>query len=84
MLFRTPFPDARFPLYDLIAEGDRVVARWGLQGSHRAEFMGVPPTGRRVEVTGMVIYRLAGGEIVEYWGNFDTLGLMQQLGALTD
>ncbi len=83
ILFRTAFPDARFPLYDLIAEGDKVVARWGLRGTHRAEFLGIPGTGRSVEVSGMVIYRLAGGKVVEYWGNCDTLGLMQQLGMLS-
>ncbi len=44
--------------------------------------MRIPATGRQVEVTGTVTYRLAGGKVVEYWGNFDTLGLMQQLGVL--
>ncbi len=82
VLFRTAFPDARFPLYDLIAEGHKVVARWGLQGTHQAEFMGIPATGKQIEVTGTVTYRLASGKVVEYWGNFDTLGLMQQLGVL--
>ncbi len=82
VLFRSAFPDASFPLYGLIAEDDKVVARWGLQGTHKAEFMRIPATGRQVEVTGTVTYRLAGGKVVEYWGNFDTLGLMQQLGVL--
>ena len=82
VLFRTAFPGAHYPLADLIAEDDKVVARWGLQGTHQAEFMGVAPTQRAVKVTGIVIYRLAEQKIVEYWGNFDTLGLMRQLGAL--
>ena len=82
ILFRTAFPGADYPLADLIAEDDKVVARWGLQGIHQAEFMGVAPTHRAVKVTGIVIYRLAEQKIVEYWGNFDTLGLMRQLGAL--
>ena len=82
ILFRTAFPGAQYPLADLIAENDKVVARWGLQGTHQAEFMGVAPTQRAVKVTGIVIYRLAEQKIVEYWGNFDTLGLMRQLGAL--
>ena len=82
ILFRTAFRDAYYPLADLIAEDDRVVARWGLQGVHQAEFMGVAPTQRAVNVTGIVIYRLADQKIVEYWGNFDTLGLMRQLGVL--
>ena len=82
ILFRTAFPGAHYPLADLIAEEDKVVARWGLQGIHQAEFMGVAATQRAVKVTGIVIYRLAEQKIVEYWGNFDTLGLMRQLGAL--
>ena len=82
ILFRTAFPGAYYPLADLIAEDDKVVARWGLQGIHQAEFMNVAPTQRAVKVTGIVIYRLAEQKIVEYWGNFDTLGLMRQLGAL--
>ena len=82
ILFRTAFPDAQYPLADLIAEDDRVVARWGLQGIHQAEFMGVAPTQRAVNVNGIIIYRLAQGKIIEYWGNFDTLGLMRQMGVL--
>jgi predicted ester cyclase len=82
ILFRTAFPGAQYPLADVIAEDDKVVARWGLQGIHQAEFMDVAPTQRAVKVTGIVIYRLAEQKIVEYWGNFDTLGLMRQLGAL--
>lgn len=82
LLFRTAFPDARFPVEDLIAEQDRVVARWRLEGTHRGAFMGIEPTGRRVDVTGTVIYRLVNNRIAEYWGNFDALGPMQQLGAL--
>ena len=81
-LFRTAFQGAQYPVADLIDEGDKVVARWGLQGIHQAEFMGVTPTQRPVNVTGIIIYRLAEQKIVEYWGNFDTLGLMRQLGVL--
>jgi steroid delta-isomerase-like uncharacterized protein len=79
-LFQTAFPDARYLLFDLIGEDDRVVARWGLRGMRRGTFMGVPPTEKPVSVNGIIIYRLQDQKIVEYWGNFDTLGLMQQLG----
>ena len=82
ILFRTAFPGAHYPLADLIAEDDKVVARWGLQGIHQAEFMGVAATQQALKVTGIVIYRLAEQKIVEYWGNFDTWGLMRQLGGL--
>ena len=82
ILFHTAFPDAQYPLFDLLADGDKVVARWGLRGTHRGTFMGVAPTEKSVNVTGIIIYRLENQKIVEYWGNFDTLGMMQQLGAI--
>ena len=82
ILFCTAFPDGQYLLSDLIAEEERVVARWGLQGTHRSEFMEIPATGKQVSITGIVIYRLANNKIVEYWGNFDTFGLMQQLGVI--
>jgi len=82
VLFQTAFPDAHIPLFDLIAEGDKVVARWGLRGTHRDMFMGVPPTDKPVSVDGIIICRLEDQKIVEYWGSFDTLGLMKQIGAL--
>jgi steroid delta-isomerase-like uncharacterized protein len=83
ILFRTAFPDADYPLLDLIAEGDKVVARWELRGTHLGRFMGVPPSAKPVYVTGIVIYRVENQQIVEYWGNFDTLGLMRQLGVVS-
>ena len=58
VLFQTAFPDAHIHLFDLIAEGDKVVARWGLRGTHRYMFMGVPPTDKPVSVDGIIIYRL--------------------------
>jgi len=57
-----------------------VAVRWGVRGTHRGTFMGVPPTEKPVSVNGIIIYRLEDQKIVEYWGSFDTLGLMQQLG----
>ncbi|MFP5369591.1 MAG: ester cyclase [Actinomycetes bacterium] len=84
VLFRTAFPDLRLRLEDLIAEGDKVVARWTLRGTHRGAFMGVPATGKTAEAAGIVVYRLAGGKITEYWGSFDALGLFRQLGAIPE
>ncbi len=68
----------------MIAEGDKVVTRHTLTGTHQGEFMGVPATGKGVKVTGMWIHRLAGGKIVEgrEWGVWDALGMMQQLGVV--
>ncbi len=76
------FPDLAFTVEDLIAEGDRVAARVTSRGTHAGALMGIPPTGGRVEWTGISITRHAGGKIVEQWGEFDALGLLQQLGAV--
>jgi predicted ester cyclase len=67
---------------DLIAEGDKVVKRWTVRCTHTGEFMGVPATGNKVEVTGTTTYRVAGGKFVESWWNTDTLGMMQQMGVI--
>ena len=80
--FRTAFPDARFTVEDLIAEGDRVAARLTMRGTHLGPMNGVPATGRAVVVTGMSIERVANGRIVEGWNQNDALGLLGQLGLL--
>jgi len=82
VMFHAAFPDMQCPIYDLLAEDDKVVVRWGLRGTHRGAFMGAPASGRTVDVTGIIIYRLKDRKIVAYWGNFDTLGLMKQLNAI--
>jgi steroid delta-isomerase-like uncharacterized protein len=79
---RASFPDIHFDLEDILAEGDKVVARWTCTGTHRGEFRGIAPTGKRVAFSGMNIYRLRDGKIVERWGVEDGLSLLQQLGAL--
>ena len=76
------FPDACFDIEDILAEGDKVVARWTVRGIHKGNLAGIPPTGKQVMVTGMWILRVAGGKIAEQWGINDTLGLMQQLGVV--
>lgn len=81
---RTAFPDWHSTPEELIAEGDRVAERWTGRGTHRGAFQGVPPTGRRVEVPGVVFYRIADGKIVEFRGSFDMMRMMQQLGALPE
>ena len=81
-MLRTTFPDIDVSVDDLIAEGDRVVIRWTGTGTHSGEFMGVPATGVKISVTGIAIDRIEGGKIVEHWEQFDTLGMMQQLGAI--
>jgi steroid delta-isomerase-like uncharacterized protein len=80
--FRSAFPDARFTVEDLIAEGDRVAARLTMRGTHLGPLNGIPPTGRPVVVSGMSIERIANGRIVEGWNENDALGMLGQLGAL--
>ena len=79
----TAFPDFRMNVEDMIAEGDKVVARVRLSGTHQGEFMGIDATGNRVTIKGIDILRInADGKIIERWGNFDDLGMMQQLGVM--
>jgi predicted ester cyclase len=79
--FRQGLPDVRLTLEDLVAEGDRVVFRITLRGTQQGALMGVPPTGKSVTIGAIDIARLEGGKIVEHWGQMDTYGLLQQLGA---
>jgi steroid delta-isomerase-like uncharacterized protein len=79
--FMDAFPDATHSIDDLFAEGDRVALRATARGTHRGEFVGVPPTNRSVEFTAMVMYRIRDGRIAESWGELDFLRLMRQLKA---
>jgi steroid delta-isomerase-like uncharacterized protein len=81
-LLRSAFPDFKATLEDIVAEDDRVVIRQTWSGTHQGEFMGVPPTGRKVSFGVIDILRVAGGKCQEHWGQMDTMALMQQLGAL--
>ncbi len=81
-LFATAFPDGRYVVEDVLAEGDRVVSRYTLRGTHRGAFGAIPPTGRAVTATGINIHRVEGGRIAEQWAQFDALELLRQLGAL--
>ena len=78
----TAFPDVRFTVEDIIAEGDKIVARYTLHGSHQGDFMGIAPTGKQFTVTGIEIFRFVNGKVVEEWVNGDDLGLLQQLGVI--
>ena len=81
-MYLTAFPDLHFTVEDIIAEGDKVVARLKVRGTQKGAFMGVPPTGKQATSTAIDISRIAGGKSVEHWLEMDTLGLLQQLGAL--
>jgi steroid delta-isomerase-like uncharacterized protein len=75
------FPDLERTIEDIVAEGDKVVARWTAKGTNTGEFNGMPATGKRATSSGITIFRIADGHIVEEWSESDMLGLMQQLSA---
>lgn len=77
------FPDLVRTVEDMVAEGDKVVARWTSTGTHTGPFMGLPPTGKAVTTTGITIFRLNGaGRIVEEWSETDMVGMLQQVGGM--
>jgi predicted ester cyclase len=78
----TAFPDASFGVDQMLAEGDSVVVRGRMAGTNLGSYNGMQPTGKKVEMGYIVIYRVAGGKIVENWANMDMLSLMQQIGAI--
>ena len=81
-MMRGGFPDIQWTLEEIVAEGDKVAARFTMRGTHRGTFFGVPPTGKTIAVQAMNIYRLSGGQFVEEHGQPDMLGLLQQIGAV--
>ncbi len=84
VMWRSAFPDMRESVEDLISEGDKVVGRFTMRGTHTGKFMCVAPTGRRVVMSGIDIVRIADGRISEFWYGEHLLELMQQLGAVPD
>lgn len=81
-LYRGAFPDTHFTIEGQVAEGDHCVTRWRARGTHQGALMGIPPTNSVVDVTGISITRYANGKGVESWTNWDTLGLLQQIGVV--
>ena len=78
--FRTAFPDFRYTIEDEITVGDRLVHRLTARGTQKAEFLGVPATGKQATWSEIHIGRIANGKVVEHWGSVDQMGMMQQLG----
>ena len=76
----TAYPDIRFAIEDLVAEGDKVVVRWSGRGTHQGPLEGIPVTGKQVTFTGIFITRFEGGKGVETWAEFNGLESMQQAG----
>lgn len=76
------FPDLRFTVERMMATEDMVVSRWIVTGTHQGEFLGAPPSGRRMSTTGMTMHRIENGIIVEGWNNWDSLNILTQIGVL--
>jgi steroid delta-isomerase-like uncharacterized protein len=79
-MFRTAFPDLHCTIEDEITQGNKVAVHWTMCGTHRGLFLGNPPTGRQIEVQGMIFGRIENGRIVEDWTLIDQIGILQQLG----
>jgi steroid delta-isomerase-like uncharacterized protein len=80
---RTAFHDLNVTVEDMVAEGDKIAARFTSHGIHKGAFMGLPPTDKPISMTGIEIFRIKDGKIAEIWGEANLLGLMQQLGILS-
>jgi steroid delta-isomerase-like uncharacterized protein len=84
-MYRAAFPDLRMEAQDILVSGDKVVARVRGTGTHQGEFMGMPPTGKSVDVQLIDIIRFGDDGLArEHWGVVDTLAMMQQLGAIPE
>jgi predicted ester cyclase len=85
-MYRAALPGQLTTIDDLIAEGDEVVVRWTQHAVHAGPlptpFGNIPPTGKQITVTGMIIFRIVDGKITDEWENWDTLGMLQQLGVV--
>lgn len=76
------YPDWHETIEDIIAEGDKVWVRLSYTGTHKGEFMGLPPTGKKVTSTAVDIYRIVDGKLAEYWNVTDTVNIFKQIGAI--
>ena len=81
-LFRSAFPDLQFDVEDQIAEGNKVATQLKVHGTHQGDFLGIPPTGKQITTWGISIWELADGKLLQEHVSWDTLGLLQQLGAI--
>ena len=77
------FPDGKYDCDDIVAEGDKVVGRYHFTGTHEGDFLGIAPTGRKVKIEGICIFKIRDARLVDMWVVNDMLGLLQQLGALS-
>ena len=83
-MYFAAFPDASATIEDMVAEGDKVAVRVTWRATHKGEFMGITPTGKQIEMTNTLIFRIADGKLVENWATIDELRLMRQLGVIPE
>jgi steroid delta-isomerase-like uncharacterized protein len=81
-MFRSAFPDMKFTMEDILEDGDKIVVRAMITGTHKGEFMGIPATGKSVRVQAIDMVRFENGKMMEHWGATDTAGMMEQLGVM--
>lgn len=81
-MLHTGLSGVRYTVVEMVAEGDKVMYRWTLEGRHTGPFMGIPPTGRSIKISGIDAFRLDKGRIVESWVAADAMGMLQQLGVI--
>lgn len=80
--YRNAYPDVHVSVEDVFATGDRVAVRWVSRGTHLGDIMGIPASGNKIEIMGLSLFRIANGRVAEEWEGFDTLKMMQQIGAI--
>jgi steroid delta-isomerase-like uncharacterized protein len=73
-------PDMKLPIEDMVAEGEKVLARLRVQGTHRGELMGIPATGKRIDIAVLDLFQIRDGMLIEHWALLDNLGMLRQLG----
>ena len=83
-MYRTAFPDLNLVIEEMLSTDDVVVARWRAAGTHRGDLMGLAPTGKRAEVTGMEIAHFSDGKIVDEWVEWDQVAMLRQLGVIPE
>ena len=73
-------PDMQLPIVDLVAEGEKVLARLSVKGTHKGELMGVPATGKKIDIGVLDLFHIREGKLIEHWALLDNLGLLRQIG----
>jgi steroid delta-isomerase-like uncharacterized protein len=81
-MYRTACPDLQCTVEEVMAEGDKVALRWVSRGTHQGDLMGIAPTGKQVTFRGIQMQRISEGKIEEEWAGFNTLGALQEIGAV--